>query len=103
MAKQAKKAKAAAAPQKVVSLTVHKNTLAKRRRAECGRDMRRCASSVSKHAGLAGYVVVGILESGDCEVFYDCGPIMTNLLPMYVQDRINTAMLSQGEEEQRVS
>lgn len=100
MAKQTKKAKT---PQKVVSLVMHKNTLAKRKRAECGRDMRRCAASVSKHASLAGFVVVGILQSGECEVFFDCGPVMANLLPMYVQDRINSAMLIQGMEDQRIS
>jgi len=82
---------------KVVSLTVHKNTLEKRQRAERRKELRQLADQISKDPDFAGYVLIGITTSGEAETFYDCGPVPPDLLPTFIYDKIHEVVQESRE------
>lgn len=85
-------------PAKVVSLTVHKNTLAKRKRSELRKNMAQAARYAAGLDDLAGFLVMGIGADGACEVYYELGPIKENLLPMFVHEQLNVKLAVEAAE-----
>lgn len=76
---------------KVVQLSVHKNTKARRERRELRADMVRAASAMGSLENLAGYVLIGIGRNGAAYAAWDTGraiPVWS--VPSLVAEAIRT-------------
>lgn len=85
---------------KVVSLTVHKNTMEKRQRAERRKVLRQLSDHISNNPDFAGFVLMGVNSDGTSEAFYDCGPIPPDLLPTIVYEKLAEVVNSSREESE---
>jgi len=71
---------------RVVSLTVHRNTLRRRRERQTSKDLVSDAKRLTRHKDVAGYVVVSWNQDQDCDVeFVRSDNVSSNALPEFVR------------------
>ena len=76
---------------KVVSLTVHKNTKAKRQQKEMRKEMMSAAKYVADTPGISGWAVMAIGEGGNVCAQWDTGKSVPVLaLPSILSEALRT-------------
>jgi len=77
----------------MTNLTVHKNTLEKRRRKQLRDSLIDTTKFLAKQSGvsskLSGYLVMGWDDNQDAIAYWACGDVNTSLLGEYAKQTIN--------------
>lgn len=84
---------------KYKSLSVHKNTIEKRRKKELCQEISRVGSKMCKDNDIRAYALVGIDSKGNSHAIWDTG----NILPMWAFSDTIAGMLRRDIEESGVT
>lgn len=86
----------------IVSLTVHKNTLALKKLRDRKQAFLAHAKDCASIPKFSGYVVISFDDDGECEVHYDSGKVPIGLLPIFIHEQLGAAIERTRTETQEV-
>lgn len=77
---------------KVVSLSVHKNTLEQRKRHATSKEFMAEAKKIARDKQISGYVIVAYTKDEETRTSYDSGHMPPRYLPEFVRAKIIVAI-----------